>query len=265
MAELLAVERLRAGYADAVVLDGVSLSLGEGEALALLGRNGAGKTTLITSLLGLTTWRSGTVRLAGRDITRLPPERRARAGIGWVPQERSIFRSLSVEENLSAILRPGPWSVARVFDLFPRLAERRRNLGDQLSGGEQQMLAIARALVLNPRLVLLDEPLEGLAPIIVEEVLAALRRILREEGLAAIVVEQKARQVLAVTDRAVILDRGTAVHEGASAELLADHDLLAARLGVADRAESSSPRSGAARNLSGMTHSAPFEKDPCTS
>ncbi|HEX2892129.1 ABC transporter ATP-binding protein, partial [Vineibacter terrae] len=185
--------------------------------------------------LGLTTWRAGSIRLAGRDITRLAPERRARAGIGWVPQERNIFRSLSVEENLTAILRPGPWSVTRVCDLFPRLAERRRNLGDQLSGGEQQMLAIARALVLNPRLVLLDEPLEGLAPIIVEEVLAALGRILREEGLAAIVVEQKARQVLAVTDRAVILDRGTVVHDGPSAALLADPGLLEARLAVADK------------------------------
>ncbi|HKU94187.1 MAG TPA: ABC transporter ATP-binding protein [Vineibacter sp.] len=234
MAELLAVDGLRAGYAEAVVLDGVSLSLGEGEALALLGRNGAGKTTLITSLLGLTTWRAGTIRLAGRDITRLSPERRARAGIGWVPQERSVFRSLSVEENLTAIRQPGPWDVARVFGLFPRLAERRRNLGDQLSGGEQQMLAIARALVLNPRLVLLDEPLEGLAPIIVEEVLAALRRILREEGLSAIVVEQKARQVLAVTDRAIILNRGAVAHEGSSAELLADPHLLETRLAVGD-------------------------------
>ncbi|MCW5747020.1 MAG: ABC transporter ATP-binding protein [Alphaproteobacteria bacterium] len=241
MAELLAVERLRAGYAEAVVLEDVSLSLREGEALALLGRNGAGKTTLIASLLGLTTWRSGAIRLAGVDITRLAPERRARAGIGWVPQERGIFRSLSVEENLTAILRPGPWSVARVFELFPRLAERRRNLGDQLSGGEQQMLAIARALALNPRLILLDEPLEGLAPLIVEEVLTILRRILREEGLSAIVVEQKARQVLAVTDRAVILDRGMVVHEGDSAALLDDHALLAAKLGVSDRGDKDRP------------------------
>ncbi len=236
MAELLSIDRLRAGYAEAVVLDGISLSLAEGEAVALLGRNGAGKTTLITSLLGLTRWRAGTIRLAGRDITRLAPERRARAGIGWVPQERSIFRSLSVEENLTAIRRPGPWDVARVFGLFPRLAERRRNLGDQLSGGEQQMLAIARALVLNPRLVLLDEPLEGLAPIIVEEVLGALHRILREEGLSAIVVEQKARQVLAVTDRAVILNRGTVVYEGTSTSLLDDEHLLTEKLGVADNA-----------------------------
>jgi len=241
MAELLVVDRLRAGYAEAVVLDGVSLSLGEGEALALLGRNGAGKTTLITSLLGLTTWRAGTIRLAGRDITHLSPERQARAGIGWVPQERSIFRSLSVEENLTAIQRPGPWTVTRTFDLFPRLAERRRNLGDQLSGGEQQMLAIARALVLNPRLMLLDEPLEGLAPIIVEEVLGALRRILREEGLSAIVVEQKARQVLAVTDRAVILNRGTVVYEGTSTSLLDDQHLLTEKLGVADASATPSP------------------------
>jgi branched-chain amino acid transport system ATP-binding protein len=232
VAELLCVERLRAGYGEAIVLDGVSLSLDAGEALALLGRNGAGKTTLITSLVGLTTWRSGSIRLAGADITHVPAQRRARAGIGWVPQERNIFRSLTVEENLTAIRQPGPWSVARAFDLFPRLSERRRNLGDQLSGGEQQMLAIARALVLNPRLILLDEPLEGLAPIIVEEVLAALRRILREEGLSAVIVEQKARQVLAVTDRAVILDRGAVVHAGASAALLADPHLLDSRLAV---------------------------------
>jgi branched-chain amino acid transport system ATP-binding protein len=241
MAELLRVERLRAGYGEAIVLDGVSLSLDAGEALALLGRNGAGKTTLIASLMGLTTWRSGTIRLAGADITRLAPERRARAGIGWVPQERNIFRSLTVEENLTAIRLPGPWTVARVFGMFPRLAERRRNLGDQLSGGEQQMLAIARALVLNPRLVLLDEPLEGLAPIIVEEVLAALRRILREESLSAVVVEQKARQVLGVTDRAVILDRGTVVHAGSSAELLADPHLLEARLAVGGKAAARVP------------------------
>jgi branched-chain amino acid transport system ATP-binding protein len=235
MAELLSVEGLRTGYGAAVVLDDVSLSLNEGEALALLGRNGAGKTTLITSLLGLTTWHGGVVRLAGRDLTHLPPERRARAGMAWVPQERGIFRSLSVEENLTAILRPGPWTVTRTFDLFPRLAQRRHHLGDQLSGGEQQMLAIARALVLNPRLILLDEPLEGLAPLIVEEVLSVLRHLLREEGLAAIVVEQKARQILAVTGRAVILDRGAVAHAGDSAVLLENPQLLAARLGVGER------------------------------
>jgi branched-chain amino acid transport system ATP-binding protein len=232
LAELLSVERLRTGYAGAIVLDGVSLSLDEGQALAVLGRNGAGKTTLIASLLGLTTWHAGTVRLAGHDITRLASKRRAHAGIGWVPQERSIFRSLSVEENLTAIQRPGAWNARRAFELFPRLGERRRHLGDQLSGGEQQMLAIARALALNPRLILFDEPLEGLAPLVVEEVLSVLRRLLREEGLSAIIVEQKARQVLAVTDRAIILDRGTVAHEGPSATLLADPQLLAAKIGV---------------------------------
>jgi branched-chain amino acid transport system ATP-binding protein len=235
MAELLVVDKLVAGYGEAVVLDRVSFSLAEGQALALLGRNGAGKTTLIETLIGLTTWRSGTIRLADRDIARLAPERRARDGIGWVPQERGIFKSLSVEENLTAIARPGPWTAQRTFQLFPRLAERRRNLGNQLSGGEQQMLAIARALILNPRLLLLDEPLEGLAPIIVEEVLTALGRIL-EEGQAAIIVEQKARQVLAVTDRALILERGAVAHDGDSAALLADAHTLESHLGVAERA-----------------------------
>ncbi len=234
MAELLVVDNLIAGYGEAVVLDRVSFSLAEGKALALLGRNGAGKTTLIETLVGLTTFRSGSIHLAGSSIARLASERRARAGIGWVPQERGIFKSLTVEENLTALARPGPWTVARAFQLFPRLSERQRNLGNQLSGGEQQMLAIARALLLNPRLLLLDEPLEGLAPIIVEEVLAALGRILGE-GQSAIVVEQKARQILAVTDRALILERGVVVSDGDSASLLTDTHTLDARLGVAER------------------------------
>jgi branched-chain amino acid transport system ATP-binding protein len=234
MDELLVVDKLVAGYGEAVVLDRVSFALAEGKALALLGRNGAGKTTLIETLVGHTTWRSGSIRLAGHDIARLAPERRARAGIGWVPQERGIFKSLSVEENLTAIARPGAWTVGRAFQLFPRLAERRRNLGNQLSGGEQQMLAIARALVLNPRLLLLDEPLEGLAPIIVEEVLAALGRILGE-GQSAIIVEQKARQILAVTNHALILERGAVTLDGDSAALLADAHTLESRLGVAER------------------------------
>jgi branched-chain amino acid transport system ATP-binding protein len=234
MSDLLVVDGLVAGYGEAIVLDRVSFSLAEGKALALLGRNGAGKTTLIETLVGLTTWRAGTVHLAGTNIARLAPERRARAGIGWVPQERGIFKSLSVEENLTAIARPGPWTAQRAYQLFPRLAERKRNLGDQLSGGEQQMLAIARALLLNPRLLLLDEPLEGLAPIIVEEVLAALGRILGE-GQSAIVVEQKARQILAVTDRALILERGAMANDGDSASLLSDPHTLETRLGVAER------------------------------
>jgi len=175
----------------------------------------------------------GRIRLDGRDITGLRPDQRALAGIGWVPQERNIFRSLTVEENLTAIARPGPWTTQRIYQLFPRLSERRRNFGTQLSGGEQQMLAVGRALVLNPRILLLDEPLEGLAPIIVEELLAALRRIVREERVAAIVVEQNAQKVLAVTDRVAIIDRGTVVYEADSSALKADRATLDTYLGVA--------------------------------
>ncbi|MCR0981120.1 ABC transporter ATP-binding protein [Roseomonas populi] len=232
MTDLLAVRSLSAGYGGAAVLHGIDLTLAEGRSLAVLGRNGMGKTTLLNSIAGLTRRSAGTVVLAGRDITALPPERRARAGIGWVPQERNIFRSLTVEENLTAVARPGPWDVERVYGLFPRLRERRRNGGDQLSGGEQQMLAIGRALVLNPRLLLLDEPTEGLAPVIVEEVLAALRRIMREEGLSALVVEQHARKILGVTDEAVILERGRVVHRAESAALRGDAAALERYLGV---------------------------------
>jgi branched-chain amino acid transport system ATP-binding protein len=202
--------------------------------MALLGRNGMGKTTLVNSIVGVTRYRGGTIRLDGRDITRLRPDQRAHAGIGWVPQERNIFKSLTVEENLSAVARPGAWTAARVYELFPRLAERRGNLGSQLSGGEQQMLAVGRALVLNPRIVLLDEPLEGLAPIIVEELIAALNRIVRQEGMAAILVEQNAHKILGVTDRAVILERGCIVHQGDSAALRADRGVLETFLGVSD-------------------------------
>ncbi len=232
MPELLALERLSAGYGEAVVVSDVSFALAEGEALALLGRNGTGKTTLLNALIGVNRLQGGTIRFAGRGITRARPERRAAAGLGWVPQERNIFRSLTLEENLTAVARPGPWTPARVYALFPRLAERRGNLGSQLSGGEQQMLAIARALVLNPRLLLLDEPLEGLAPIIVQELLAALARIIRDEGLSAIVVEQHAQKILGVTDKAIVLDRGRIVHAGASAALGADAAALERHLGV---------------------------------
>jgi branched-chain amino acid transport system ATP-binding protein len=217
-----------------VVLGGISLTLNEGESLALLGRNGMGKTTLVNSIVGVTRYRGGAIRLDGRDITRLRPDQRAHAGIGWVPQERNIFKSLTVEENLTAVARPGAWTTARVYELFPRLAERRFNLGNQLSGGEQQMLAVGRALVLNPRVILLDEPLEGLAPIIVEELIAALTRIVRQEGLAAILVEQNAHKILGVTDRAVILERGAIVHQGDSAALRADRSVLETFLGVTD-------------------------------
>jgi branched-chain amino acid transport system ATP-binding protein len=234
MSDLLRIERLSAGYGEAIVLSEISLTLGEGQSLALLGRNGMGKTTLVNSIIGVTRYFGGEIRLDGRDLTRLRPDQRAHAGVGWVPQERNIFKSLTVEENLTAVARPGRWTPAKVYELFPRLAERRGNLGNQLSGGEQQMLALGRALVLNPRLVLLDEPLEGLAPIIVEELLAALNRIIREEGLSAILVEQNAQKVLGVTDRAVILERGAIVHEGASAAIKADRHILETYLGVTD-------------------------------
>jgi branched-chain amino acid transport system ATP-binding protein len=241
MAELLSLDRLKAGYGEAVVLADISLKLEQGKSLALLGRNGMGKTTLINSIIGVTRYRSGAVHLNGRDITRLTPERRARVGVGWVPQERNIFRSLTVHENLTAVALPGPWTPQKVYGMFPRLGERKGNLGNQLSGGEQQMLAVGRALVLNPKIILLDEPLEGLAPIIVEELLAALNRIIREEGMSAILVEQSPQKILSVTDRAVILERGVVVHEAASADLRADRAVLETYLGVTDQG----PRRGA--------------------
>jgi branched-chain amino acid transport system ATP-binding protein len=235
MADLLQLDGIAAGYGEALVLSGISFALAEGEALALLGRNGTGKTTLINTIVGLTRRRAGKIMLGGRDLTRLRPDERAHAGIGWVPQERNIFRSLTVEENITAVMRKGPWDTTRIYAMFPRLAERRRNMGNQLSGGEQQMLAIGRALALNPRLLLLDEPLEGLAPIIVDELLTALRKIIREEGLAAILVEQSPRKILALTQEAVVLNRGLIAHRGPSADLAEDVVTLANLLGVAER------------------------------
>ncbi len=233
MAELLRVEGLRAGYGQSVVVQGVDLAVLPGQSLALLGRNGTGKTTLLNSLVGVTRRHAGRIWLGGVEITALAPHRRAAAGIGWVPQERNIFKSLTVDENLDAVARPGTWNAARVYALFPRLAERKANLGNQLSGGEQQMLAVARALVLNPKLLLLDEPLEGLAPIIALELLRSIARIVRDDGLSAIIVEQNPRLVLPITQRALVLDRGAVVLEAASAELLADRTRLDRWLGIA--------------------------------
>jgi branched-chain amino acid transport system ATP-binding protein len=235
MADLLRVENLSAGYGEARVIQGLSFSLEDGQSLALLGRNGVGKTTLIDSLIGVTDRFGGTIALAGEDITALPPHLRARRGVGWTPQERNIFRSLTVEENLTAVELPGQWTASRVYGLFPRLQERRGNMGRQLSGGEQQMLAIGRALVLNPRLILLDEPTEGLAPIIVDELLGALRELARG-GLSMIIVEQKPKKILPFTDEAIVLDRGAIAYAAPSAELIANPTALDAHLTATKKA-----------------------------
>ncbi len=236
MRDLLHIDGLRAGYGEAVVLPDMSLRLAESQVLALLGRNGTGKTTLINSIVGINRRFAGSISLGGLDITAMRADQRARAGIGWVPQERNIFRSLTVEENMTAVAQPGPWTVAKVYEMFPRLKERRNNFGNQLSGGEQQMLAIGRALTLNPRVLLLDEPTEGLAPIIVEELLKALGTITRAGGICSIIVEQNAQKILGLADRVVILERGTIVHDASSAAMKTEPAVLERFLGVSGAA-----------------------------
>ena len=233
MAEpLLALDNVRSGYGPAIVLDGVSFAVAERGSLAVLGRNGVGKSTLLLTIMGYTQIGRGRVLWRGEDITQRPPHRRALAGIGWVAQEREIFASLTVEENLTVAARQGRWDLAAVYDLFPRLAERRRNMGNQLSGGEQQMLAIARALMTNPQLLLLDEPLEGLAPIVIEELAAAIRRMTSEGSNAFILVEQHAEIALSLTQNAIVIERGRIVHSGTSAPLLADHATIDRLVGL---------------------------------
>jgi branched-chain amino acid transport system ATP-binding protein len=231
----LHVDKVRAGYGDTVVLEGVSVELPPGGTLAVLGRNGVGKTTLLATVMGHTSLHGGDIRFTGQSLTGLPAYRRARLGIGFVPQEREIFRSLTVEENLLVAERPGRWTVARVYDFFPSLAERRLNRGNALSGGEQQMLSIGRALMGNPTLLLMDEPLEGLAPVIVDAVLKGLDRLKREDDIALLLVEQHARIALEFAERAIILDRGRIVHAGESRPLLAEPEKLANLMGVAQR------------------------------
>jgi branched-chain amino acid transport system ATP-binding protein len=226
VAELLVAEGIFAGYGESTVLEDVSLALEQGGSLALLGRNGAGKTTLLLTLMGLTRLRKGRLFLRGEDISRAPTHQRARSGLGWVPQERLCFPSLTVEEHLHVVARPGPWDLARIYRDFPGLKDRRRNLGNQLSGGEQQMLAIARALMTNPRVLLLDEPMEGLAPVIVKAVVKVIGDLMRTGELAVIVVEQHARLALSLTKGAMILERGRVVHQAASADLAADGAVL---------------------------------------
>jgi branched-chain amino acid transport system ATP-binding protein len=229
---LLSLKDVRAGYGAAIVLDGISFDVPARGSLAVLGRNGVGKSTLLLTIMGFTNIARGAVLWRGEDITRLPPNRRARAGIGWVAQEREIFPSLTVEENLTVASHPGDWNLKKVYDLFPRLHERRGNKGNHLSGGEQQMLATARALMTNPDLLLLDEPLEGLAPIIVEELSAAIGRLAAEQGMTLVLVEQHAEIALSLTDEAVVIERGTIVHRARSKELLADQATLDRLIGL---------------------------------
>ena len=233
MSDLLTLNRVSSGYGDAVVLEDISFTLAEGDSLALLGRNGVGKSTVLVTLMGLARQHGGTITWRGANLARVATYKRARAGLGWVPQERCMFPSLTVEEHLTVVARPGKWNLKRIYEIFPRLHERRANLGSQLSGGEQQMVAIARALMTNPQLLLLDEPMEGLAPIIVQELMGVIRRLVTTEQMAVIVVEQHARLALSLTRRAIVLDRGRIVHDADSADLLSDPQTLDRLIAVA--------------------------------
>jgi branched-chain amino acid transport system ATP-binding protein len=231
---LLSLQAVRAGYGDALVLHDISLDLPEHGSLAVLGRNGVGKTTLLLTIMGYTQMRGGRIVWRGEDISRTPPNRRAAGGIGWVAQERDIFPSLSVEENLTVAARPGAWTLDTVFKMFPRLAERRGNMGNQLSGGEQQMLSIARALLTNPKILLMDEPTEGLAPVLVDTLIDVLAKLRAESALSIILVEQNSRVAFAFSPRTVILDKGRIVYDGYSEPLRADAERLAKLIGIVE-------------------------------
>lgn len=236
MAEVaLHLDGVSAGYGETVVLEDVQLALTDGESLSIVGRNGVGKTTLLATIMGHTTLHGGRVALHGRDISKLVTHRRSWAGLGYVPQEREIFPSLTLRENLEVALRPGPWTIAKAYELFPRLAERQSNRGNQLSGGEQQMLSIARALVGNPSVMLMDEPSEGLAPVIVEELARAVKRLATSEGLTLVLVEQNTRLAQSIAPRTVVLDRGRIVYDGPSETLQADKAKLDRLIGVGSR------------------------------
>ena len=229
---MLTLENVFAGYGEAIVLDDCSLTMREGESLALLGRNGVGKSSLLLTVMGHTRVHRGAMSWQGKDLLKIPSYGRARAGLGWVPQEREVFPSLTVEENLSVTALPGKWDLKAIYALFPRLQERRKYFGNQLSGGEQQMLAIGRALMLNPKLLLLDEPLEGLAPVIVDELCAAIGGMVRNEGQSLILVEQHVEQALLLTHRGIVLERGRVVHSAESSDLLGDLSVLEKWVGV---------------------------------
>ena len=228
----LELTNVRAGYGETVVLENIDLALGAGETVSIIGRNGVGKTTLLATIMGHTTLHGGHVLLHGEDISSLPTYRRVTAGLGYVPQEREIFPSLTLRENLEVAARPGSWTIKTVFELFPRLAERADNRGNQLSGGEQQMLAIGRALISNPTVLLMDEPSEGLAPVIVEELARAVKRLTQAGALATILVGQNSRLALDIAPRAIVMDRGRIVYDGPSETLRNDPDKLEQFIGV---------------------------------
>jgi branched-chain amino acid transport system ATP-binding protein len=233
VASALELRHVVAGYGETVVLEDINLDLERGDSISVIGRNGVGKSTLLATVMGHTTLHKGEVLLGGQRLDRVPVFRRARSGLGWVPQEREIFPSLTVRENLEVAARPGYWTPARVFELFPNLAARLSNAGDQLSGGEQQMLSIARALLTNPSVLLMDEPTEGLAPVIVEALTAVLLRLRGESGLSIVLVEQNSHVALAFSARTVVMDKGRIVYDGESAALRADPEHLARLIGVA--------------------------------
>jgi branched-chain amino acid transport system ATP-binding protein len=231
-APALELDGVSSGYGETVIVEAMRLQLDAGETLAIIGRNGVGKTTLLATVMGHTTLHGGTIRLHGIDISRLPPHRRALAGLGYVPQEREIFPSLTLRENLEVAARPGPWTVAAVFELFPKLAERQLNTGNHLSGGEQQMLAIARALVGNPSVLLMDEPSEGLAPVIVAELTHAVRRLADTQGLSLVLVEQNTRLALDISPRTIVMNRGRITYDGGSDRLRQDREALDRLIGM---------------------------------
>ena len=239
---LLQLRDVRAGYGDAVVLDGVSLDWPENGSLAVLGRNGVGKSTLFLTIMGYTNFRRGNIAWKGQDITRMAPHLRARLGIGWVAQEREIFPSLTVEENLTVAARPGRWTLEAIYQMLPRLLERKTNMGNQLSGGEQQMLAVARTLMTNPSLLILDEPMEGLAPIIVEEIAGLIRKMIAESGTTVILAEQHAELALSMTQNVIVLERGTIVHSAKSADMLKDTAAIDRYIGLRVAAVGSAAR-----------------------
>jgi branched-chain amino acid transport system ATP-binding protein len=228
----LDLDNVSAGYGETVVLENIRLALDDSETLSVIGRNGVGKSTLLATIMGHTTLHGGRLSLHGKDISRVMTYRRVGAGLGYVPQEREIFPSLTLQENLEVAARPGAWTIKTVFELFPRLEERAGNMGNQLSGGEQQMLAIGRALIGNPSVLLMDEPSEGLAPVIVEELARAMKQLAAAGGLALILVEQNSRLALDIAPRAVVMDRGHIVYDGASETLRSDQEMLGRLIGV---------------------------------